>query len=173
MPAPLEEEYFIWLCAKVLNNVHQPEYVDLLRIFQRYEFVPLIPGDPNRAEEGMDVRHQFLDAAHYGRTSEWDHIGCSMLEMFIGLSKRAAWQTSIPEREWFWKIMENLGLGEFRRIGPSDVQVVEDILYAIVWRTYDDNGNGGMFPLRTTQYDQRMIEIWYQFCEYVAENDLV
>lgn len=171
MDEPLEEVYFNWLCAKVVEDLDSPIYKDLLRLLHQFEFIPLLVGDHNRAEDGLGVRHEFLCISHYGSNPEWDHVGCSMLEMFIGFSNKASWQTSSPAREWFWKIMENIKLDEFRRVQDDDIPDIEEALYKVVWRTYDDNGF--MFPLRKTIYDQRTVEIWYQFCEYVDENKLI
>lgn len=176
MPEPLEQQYFKWLCAKVLEKPDGPDYYDLLAILHRTEFIPLLPGDFNRAEEGLDVRGEFLQLAHFHHDDnvDWSHIGCSILEMFIGFAKRAEWQTSSPIRQWFWTIMTNLKLEGLRRITPpDDVKYVEDILYNLVWRLYEDTGDGGMFPMRQSEYDQRTVEIWYQFSEYVIENAII
>jgi hypothetical protein len=48
-------------------------------------------------------------------------------------------------------------------------QRVNDILYALIWRTYDPDGSGGFFPLLHSKKDQRQIEIWYQMHAYVRE----
>ena len=63
MNEPFEEAYFKWLCAKVDHtNVPTPSLThwNLLRILHRNEFVWLLTGDDNRAEDGVDLRHAFL-----------------------------------------------------------------------------------------------------------------
>ena len=170
---PLEETYFEWLCAKVLKDAGSPNYKGLLEVLHKYEFVPQVVGDFNRAEDGLAVRQDFLLESHYGMNPDWDHIGCSFLEFLIGLTRKASWTTSSPAREWFWKLIENLNLDGFRRVTTDDYPDIEEVLYRVVWRVYDDNGNGGLFPLRMTPYDQTKVEVWYQFSEYVDENKLI
>jgi hypothetical protein len=46
---------------------------------------------------------------------------------------------------------------------------VEEILYALIWRTYDPDGVGGFFPLAWPKEDQTKIEIWYQMNAYAKE----
>lgn len=174
MHEPLEEAYLNWLCAKVVDDVDRSIWIGLLTILHRYEFVPLLVGDHNRAEEGLGVRQDFLNEVQYGEVpEEWLHIGCSVFEMLLALASRAAWQTPIPKRQWFWKMLENLRLYDYRQVQDDDVADIENILYNMVWRTYDSSGYGGLFPLDSTEYDQRTVEIWYQLSEYVTENELV
>lgn len=172
MAEPLEETYFRWLCAKVVEDTDRTEWIGLLRWLHMYEFVPILPGDHNRAEEGLSVRQTFLLEFDNEVGPPWDPA-CSIFEMLIALANRASWQTSTPGKRWFWQFIENLGLDSYRWVEPEDAPDVEEKLYALVWRTYDDNGNGGIFPLRSTPYDQRRVEIWYQFSEYVGENNLI
>jgi hypothetical protein len=169
---PLEDAYFRWLCAQVLEDPRGADYYDLLRILQSTEFFATVPGDFNRVEEGLEVRKDFLRASQAPYYGEWDHIGCSVLELMIGFARRAEW-TCLDTRTWFWKMMENLNLDGLRRIIPEDVPHVQAKLETLIWRTYRDDGDGGMFPVRRSPYDQRRVEIWYQFLEYVSENELI
>ena len=71
-------------------------------------------GDDNRAEDGMDLRYEFLLAADIPDDEHWrTESGCSLLEMFIGFSRRAQFQTGDTVQDWFWEFMENLGLKEY------------------------------------------------------------
>lgn len=173
MSEPIEEAYFNWLCAKVLDP-HERIYRGLLEILHRTEFVWLIPEDRNRAEDGLELRDDFLRETHLGNGREvFDGVGCSVFEMLVGFSKRASFQTDILTRDWFWQIITNLRLDEYRLVRPYHVPEIEEILYRFVFREYSDAGDGGLFPLRWPKEDQRGVEIWYQFCEYVEEQDLV
>lgn len=173
MHDPVEELYFNWLCAKVLEDQERSDWWELLSLLHQYEFVPTVQGDYNRASDGLEVRQEFIRVTHYGQGPGWDHIGCSTLEMLIALANKASWQTSEPLRVWFWRFIENLKLDDYRRVEPDHIPDIEEKLYALVWRQYDDKGHGGLFPLRMTEYDQRMVEIWYQLAEYVDENRLI
>ena len=172
MMEPIENEYFNWLCAKVLNvEVHI--YYDLLRILHQTEFTWTVEMDRNRAKDGIELRSDFLTMSRRMPEQYWLDEGCSILEMFIAFAARANFQTDIPARNWFWIFMQNLGLEDYRRLLYSDVPTIERILRNLIWRTYEPNGQGGMFPLRWPKEDQRAVEIWYQFCAYVEENGYV
>lgn len=60
MGEPIEGEYFNWLCAKI-RKTPAPMYNDLLQILHRTEFVWVVHGDRNRAEDGIELREDFLD----------------------------------------------------------------------------------------------------------------
>ena len=173
MEGPLENLYFKWLCAKVMY-VRTPTpsltYWKLLKILHTTEFVWLLSGDDNRAADGIELRSDFLIEAQISDNQEWRALGCSLLEMFIAFSRRAQFQTAIPAHEWFWEFMDNLGLKEFND-GADNFEKVEEILDQFIWRTYNRNGEGGMFPLNSPNGDQRETEIWYQFCGYLVDQD--
>lgn len=175
MDEPLEEIYFKWLCAKVVKpKVPTPSltYWKLLRILHHTEFVWTLSGDDNRAEDGRDLRYHFLVEAGLNDDGEMDHVPCSVLEMLLALIDRAEFMTSVPAKQWFWYIMENLGLEECNDASNFDVSAVEDILERLVWRNYRYDGVGGMFPLRHPKENQTQIEIWHQFSEYLIEHNL-
>lgn len=172
MGEPIEEAYFNWLCAKV-TSPYVNNYIDLLQILHRTEFVWVIPGDKNRKEDGVELRDYFLNETGYDKDSLWFNELCSIFEVLVAFAQRAAFQIEYSVSDWFWKFMENLNLNEYRQISDTDLPVIEDILYVFIWRTYDFNGNGGLFPLDEPEQDQRQVEIWYQFCAWVAEKELI
>jgi hypothetical protein len=169
---PIENEYFNWLCAKV-TEPRSRNYIDLLRMLHSTPYAWFVPGDRNRAEDGCELRIDFLRMAHLESDPEWYDQPCSVLEMLIGFSKRAAFQTDISEKDWFWIFMTNLHLEDYRRVGNFDKPLIEDILTTFVWRTYHPSGQGGLFPMRTTTNDQRKVEVWYQFCEWLEDQGLI
>jgi len=171
MGEPIENLYFNWLCAKVVDSDVR-NYYDLLAILHRTEFVWLIHSDGDRAADGIELRRDFLRESRMERDLAWESEPCSILEFMIALAKRANFQTETPVKDWFWEFMENLKLDEYRRVHGRDSMEIEDILYAFIWRQYEPNGYGGMFPISRTQHDQREIEIWYQFSEYVIDRGL-
>lgn len=171
MSEPIEGDYFNWLRAKVLPN-NTRNYDGLLRILYTTEFVWVIPSDSNRSEDGLELREYFLNETGWGYDPIWFNEPCSLLEFFIALADRASFQTDISVRDWFWTFMTNLGLDEYRQVSDSDKPVIEDILHRFMLREYDHNGRGGIFPLSTSPSDQREVEYWYQFCEYVNDQGL-
>jgi hypothetical protein len=91
--------------------------------------------------------------------------------MLIAFSKRAEFATDVPHAQWFWEFIDNLGLTEFNDASEVTTDDVADILYTFVWRLYRDNGKGGLFPLEGPHQDQRKVEVWYQFCAYLTDQD--
>jgi hypothetical protein len=175
MNEPLESLYFNWLCAKVIvtdKSTPSLTHWKLLRLLHNTEFIWQLMGDDNRAEDGMDLRYEFVMAADIPDDEHWrTESGCSLLEMFIGFSRRAEFQTGDRARDWFWEFMTNLGLEEWNDGSDVPEEQIVDVLDTLVWRTYNANGYGGIFPLDNPTSDQRKVEIWYQFCDYLVDKD--
>lgn len=173
MEEPIESEYFNWLCAKVVAPTRHKMYCDLLKLLHETEFAWTILGDRNRMEDGLELRIHFLRQSRWNMDRGWYSQPCSVLELLIAFADRACFQTDIPLETWFWEFMSNLELGEFRQVQPSDVDGIKDILHTFVWRTYDPSGYGGIFPMRWPKRDQRKVEIWYQFCDYLDDRGMI
>lgn len=176
MKEPIEELYFNWLCAKVIPVELPPSttiYRDLLRILYKTEFVWSIPGDRNREADGVELRLDFLNEVRVRDNHEWHFAPCSVLEVFIAFAKRALFQTEIPVKEWFWIFMDNLELGEYRHLSKDNLIDIEHRLQTFLYRQYSENGQGGMFPMRWPREDQRKVEIWYQFCQYLEDQGMI
>lgn len=172
---PIEEVYFNWLYSKVAsveNPTPSLTYLKLLRQLHQTEFVWIISGDDNRAEDGLELRREFLNQSRMQYDRSWMLVGCSVLEMLVAFAKRAQWETDIPTREWFWIFLQNLHLDGFNDSLEGFGQEVASILDCFIWRTYDHNGNGGMLPLNFSLHDQRKVEIWYQFEEFLVQLEL-
>lgn len=172
MNEPIEELYFKWLCAKVMPQ-HSDNYNGLLTVLHRTEFVWVVPGDDNRAADGIELRLDFLRETNFFRERAWFETPCSVLEMLIALSYRTAFQTQTTVQDWFWLFIQNLGLEECRRITDGDIPAIQSILDRFIWRNYSYNGDGGLFPMRSPRRDQRKVEIWYQFGDFVEDQRLI
>lgn len=172
MIEPIENEYFNWLCAKVLDDDTQ-NYFPLMEILFRYEFVWVVPADRHRIDDVIEVKQNFYRETNTPRNSFLEGRFCSILELFIAFADRTSFQTDMPVKEWFWIFLTNLNLDRFSRISDSDIPLIEEILYTFTWRIYEPNGLGGLFPIPDTLRDQREIEIWYQFCEWVQDKGLI
>lgn len=179
MDAELEERYFNWLYNKVvLEQVPSPNcrYLSLFRKLHTTEFVWYISGDDNRAEYGKELRRSFSYETRTPITDAWVDEPASVLEVLIAFADIAEFETDEPRSQWFWIFLENLGLSGFNDAAYYDLfddAHIDEILHKFINRTYDRNGNGGLFPLRHADRDQRKVEIWYQFCAYIAERHLV
>jgi hypothetical protein len=177
MGEPIEDEYFNWLYTKVgwrENYTPSTKYQSLLYLLHCTEFTWRLSGDDNRAEDGEDLRREFLrEVSSRPGYDEWAYLPCSVLEMLIAFARRAEFQTTYSLREWFWIFIENLGLSDISDANYKEkAELIGPILEAFIWRTYDEHGNGGLFPIKGSEHDQRKIEIWYQFCEYLIENEI-
>jgi hypothetical protein len=68
-------------------------------------------------------------------------------------------------------MIKNLGLDQFDDQIPYDWEDVDEALSALIYRTYDRDGTGGLFPLTHPEEDQRKVEIWYQLNAYLLERE--
>lgn len=172
---PLDEVYFKWLYRQVASlRLKNPArtYWSLLRQLLETEFVWFVPNDDNRAMDGVELRTEFLTREDWPQdsfTDEWLSLECSMLEMLIALSRRLSFVGGGASLDRFWQILHNIGLDKFNDLA-YDGDYVAFACHRINNRTYDANGNGGLFPLKNTDIDQRGVEIWYQLNSYVMER---
>lgn len=170
----LDDQYLTWLyslVADVRTRRGPRAYWNLFRKLFVTEFAWFVPNDDNRAEDGRELRLEWVRTQDVSVDADWAALGCSFLEMLIGLARRLEFQTEQDYVFWFWKLLENMGLlGHNDRSHFTD-EDVEDHTHRVMFRTYDPDGNGGLFPLRCTDRDQRDIEIWQQLCEYLLENE--
>lgn len=174
MDEPIEEVYFNWLYSKVASvDVPTPSnsYWTLLRDLHTTPFVWMVQGDDNRREDGLDVRREFHNQFHVDRNDPWMNIECSVLEMLIAFSRVAEFNSDLSARDWFWIFMRNLGLDELSDACCDITRQVSEVMDIFIWRTYRRNGRGGLFPIKRPEHDQRQVEIWYQFCEYLIDQE--
>lgn len=171
MDEPLENLYFNWLCAKVIHiEIPTPSltFWKLFRTLYSTEFVWLLSGDDNRAEDGLELREEFLFESNIPDDPQWRGTGCSILEMFVAFARRAQFVAGETIQFWFWHFLENLDLIVNDASDTTD-QEVEQILYEFVWRNYHPDGRGGLFPMDNPPDNQKTVEVWYQFCEYLVD----
>lgn len=172
---PLDELYFVWLYSQVGSvEATNPSktYWGILRLLHSKEFLWIIPNDDNRAEDGKALRHEFINEEELDNIDQdWLDLGCSMFELLIGLSRRLSFLEDGEPSNWFWRLIENLGLEEYNDNSIIPEGKVSDILDNVIYRTYRTNGRGGLFPLKRPNKDQRDVEIWYQLNAYLLEID--
>lgn len=166
-------EYFSWLL-----NFIETYYVDIRRysrllmyLFDK-EFIWMIPNDSNRALDAMELRFEFLNGY---QNEEIDSRPCSVLEVLIRLAMD--WEHEITydfhkgdrSSKWFWVMIGNLGLLEFPDT-DFNVEEVDEIVNIWLNRSYQKNGEGGIFPVKSGNVDQTKVEIWLQLQNFVLEN---
>jgi hypothetical protein len=139
-------------------------------------FVWSIHNDDNRAEDGRELRDEFLAETNSEADDAWATLECSIFELLVALSRRAAYETENQATEWFWHFLGNLGLARYsdavyRNYNHRTVTEVSEILDIFVTRSYGREGHGGLFPLRRARRDQRRVELWYQLQAYLLEGN--
>lgn len=177
----LDGAYLEWLYSQVgvvqNRNPAQSHWKLLLQLYST-QFSWFVPNDDNRVEDGKALRLSFLQETGYQLDDPHGlflGLDCSMLEMIIALSRRAAGLSDGQPAEWFWRMVHNLGFD-----GCTDdifeVSIAEDLeetLDRVNRRTYRSNGGGGLFPLQNAENDMRKVELWYQLQAYIYEGSYV
>ena len=181
-----ENDYFDWLCGLVHVDGLDHSYRILARTMDNIEFVPLIPNDENRAEQGKNLRILYLgevlnDLDRYDETVLLEP--CSFFEMLVRLAMDMAdilqdednFQELIPR--CFWEMVSNMGLEDCsdeafgEALTPSAIaDYIKKRCKNVIYRHYKRSGKDGLFPLKHSKKDQRAVEIWYQMNAYLIEN---
>jgi hypothetical protein len=174
MDVLLDESYLTWLYSQIgsvkLRNRSKSHWSLARQLFKK-EFVWFIPNDDNRVEDGRDLRFEFLEANGLTADEEWLSMGCSMLELLIGLARRLTFEMEGEPRVWFWHMIEMLDLFQYNdRVYDAQAEdKIDEALNRVIFRTYEADGRGGLFPLRRPPADQREVELWYQVSAYLLE----
>lgn len=169
MESDVDRLYFEYLCSSITDQSFVKDFRRVLRRLYDTEFVWTIPLDADRAWYGMLIREVWLESSGFDTNSEWAKMGCSVLEMLLGLEGISfeTFAEEIPDG-FFWEMLYNLGVLEY-----PDQQYVEheidDILSRFVWRNYDEYGRGGIFPRILAVDDQRELDLWHQCNGYILE----
>lgn len=180
---PLDDAYYTWLYSQVSsvqNRNPANNHWELLKVLYSTRFEGYVPNDDNRSFEGKDLRFEFLSTTGYPLVDpygSWFDLDCSMLEMIIALSRKAAYQDELEGTpvEWFWRMMHNLELERYTD-DLFEISIQEEVEYKLDRlnnRTYETNGLGGLFPLRHAREDQRKVELWTQLSAYLLEGEYV
>lgn len=174
--AGLDERYLSWLYSQVANvktRARNRTYWSLFRQLHETIFVALVSHDENRAADCRDLRYEFLaEIEDEDGNPEWTRGPASMLELLIVLSRFLAFEMDDPAKLWFWHLVEELGLERYHDRNYDDhiSEEVSETLSRVIWRTYEPDGKGGLFPLRDPKEDQRKVELWYQLNAYLLEQ---
>lgn len=169
----LDDQYFAWLCGQVMDvrtRKGTGTYWNLLRQLFSTEFTWFVPNDDCRAEDGRELRDEWASLEDVRVDPNWATLGCSFLEMLIGLARRLEFQTEYDLEYWFWHLLTNLRLLGFNDRSKYSTEEVNDRTSMVMQRTYDRNGLGGLFPLRCTTKDQRKVELWDQLNAYLLQD---
>lgn len=173
MDGTLDDLYLTWLYSQigeVKTRKSSKTYWDLFKQLYSTEFAWFVANDDNRAEDGRELRNEWANTLDFVPNENWMHLPCSFLELLVGLARRLSFEADGEPAFWFWHLLDNLNLSGYHDRSRYNPEEVADITHAVIWRTYDRNGNGGLFPLKRASRDQRCTEIWYQMSEYVLQE---
>lgn len=169
----LIDHYRVYLVGLV-DDGQAFQYPEIFEVGWEMPFSWSIPMDENRYLDGLELREAFEREASVALP---DLGPCRVLEFLIGISKHLEfilfnYQSPEPTSYWFWQLMRNLRLTD---IGPhntyeQNLEIVRGTFNRVLSRTYDRLGNGGLFPLRLSERDQREVEIWYQMHEWIFQQ---
>ena len=171
----LREEYFEWLCSKIINDKSSIKYSKLMSCLYDLTFTPMLYMDENRSADGKNLRYRFGRENNISTSvilEDLDTDECSMLEMMIALSIRCE-ETIMTDDdygdrtgEWFWNMIVSLELGSMNDL-RFDEHYVKTVVNRFTNRQYKRNGEGGLFTVTEINKDMRNFEIWYQMCWYL------
>jgi hypothetical protein len=161
----IDYDYFEWLISHIAVP-NGKSYNELFEVMHNTEFHWTIPNDDNRIQDGIDLRGYFLN----GKKATIHLEGATLLEILVSLSKKVEFTAGGSSRKWAWRLLKNLRLHKMSDpLAEADINRINDILDALIWRTYRADGRGGFFPLNYPEEDQTKVEIWYQMNKYVLE----
>jgi len=180
----VRERYLRWLCGLVgLHNRRGLSYWILARKLFQTPYVVRIGSDRDREYDGCNLRYIFSHECCPGTPDRITNMlegPCSVLEMLVAFSMRIDdWLNGGDEKErqrWFFQMLRNLKLVEYNdgacssMDGRDFAEHVEMKLDIWMEGRYRWNGEGGIFPLRMADQDQRKVDLWYQLQGYLREN---
>lgn len=169
----IDEDYFLWLMPQVItvdSLVPHRSYFKTLQMLYRTEFVVTISNDENRAEDGKQLRMEFIEQTRRRHIPPgWLSLDCSVLEMMIALCRHMVFEAERDVAAWFWELMHNLSLDGFVDAYFNEAQI-GFILDMLNRRFYRQDGIGGLYPLFEPEKDQRHVELWYQMNAYLLQS---
>lgn len=175
----IRQLYFRWLTEKA--NMASP-FLYLAKLLHQRQFYSTVKRDQNREEDGRNLRKQFLEEIHQAtdrNRARLDENPCSVLEVLLALAQRmedmykdSPFEKTTPQ--WMHELLGNLKIGyltdgvlvEF----PEYADMTQKNITTFLDRTYQANGDGGLFPLRHPKRDQRELELWAQMGDYCNEK---
>lgn len=165
--------YLEWLTDQIEYFDAPTEHNFLLERLHFNSFISALNRDENRAADGIRIRDDYYE--EYGGESIILDSPCSFLEFLFALAKRMnyIYARSYEDctRDMFWNLIDNLGLLDFDDDNYENLggdAVVDQAVFRINNRAYDECGIGGLFPMPGSTINQRNIEIWYQMNQYLV-----
>lgn len=163
-----DDLYFGWLQDQSVPLDSVEKYGEVLKKLYSAPYVPHHELDVNRAEDGVALREEW--AEEYGEyaddlTPVWMDEQCSVLEMLVGMSRRAEYNTiHVTATQWVSIFLMNLDV----LIGDFDYKINEEYVEAVL----EDFSTGDITIFPTNVRDGKSKELWYQMMDYIEEQHL-
>lgn len=168
MTTPADELYFEWLRDQSTPSDTISTYDAVLRRLYNTRYVPLETLDDNRAEDGKELREEWHDLYNdYASEIDdtWFEEDCSILEMFVALSRRCEFQTThTSAQHWVSIFLMNLDI----LISDFEFEINQDYIDS----TIDDFTNGVQTIFPTNVPNGSSKQLWYQMMDYIEEQGL-
>jgi len=169
----------------IIQEMHGERYAILFDIMHdtKFKWSRKVPRDSDRETDGRYLRLRFASGSKSDIWESWLDVSwpCSFLEFLVAMAytidDKIMYDPERPDQasRWFWEMLSNAGLDRYDddrmlREGILGWGYATEIIDKIMCRRYEYNGNGGLFPLKFPEMDQRNVEIWYQANAYFIEN---
>ena len=177
----LNDNYFKWLLE--ILGFKEPmscRYISMLSYMYSTSFRltdPIVGHDDNRLNDGFELRATYSNNFTMPDLPGIFDEEVSVLEVLVAFAMRIdddiMYDGSLHASKWFFIMVDNLGMTNFTddRLGLDwCIDDEEQILDIWMSRQYGPDGRGTIFPLKTTTFDQRNLEMWYQMQEWFREN---
>lgn len=165
----MKETYFEWLADKV-TYFDGPDHDDLLYLLHTIPYVAVISKDEDRAIDGLNLRNEYLEK--YGGSIGLDNTPCTFLEFLVALAIRMNFIYARLDEDrtadCFWTMLQNAGIMKYEDYEFSE-DYIRGAVERVIYRTYEQNGEGGLFPINEPRANQRNVEVWYQMNQYLTE----
>lgn len=168
--------YYDWLVNKVFKYTNErDEYSLLMTKLHETEYIYSLEKDANRYDDGLDLKKTFCWEVGIGlQTAEILGTQCSILEMMVALASRC--EVSImsdPSKGnrtglWFMTMLKSMHL-DSQTNDVYNESYVENRLRIMLYRNYDEYGDGALFKVNDPVYDMREAEVWMQMNWYLSE----
>lgn len=175
----LTGDYLRWLEPQLTDEYGNGSktYWELLNLMFEKEFVWVVPMDENRIVDGKDLRMEFSHVNGGSNRRQLETADfllnvapISFLEVLIGLSRRMAFVAGGQAPGWAWQLLSNVELHRMTDpLSQPKRNKAQEIMDAVIWRTYEPDGTGGFFPLAWPDEDMTTVELWYQMNAYIEE----
>lgn len=171
----INNAYFDWIYDLVCGGRFSEDisYRKVLMELHSTNFIFKIRKDRGRASDGVHLRYRFpYEELGIDDIERYITGPCSVLEMMLALAIRCEETIMVNPAygdrtgEWFWGMMNSLGLGSMTD-DIYDKAEVKSIIKRFLKRDYEPNGKGGLFTIHGCEDDLRRVEIWFQMTWYL------